>query len=115
MTPALQIWKILIFHLATNPAIFDWSSLEGTFNLGTLYLSSPCSHLGDNYLSGTFDGNTAFLHGGLSQCAYDGYYYDCNFTAKVIPVSVSIRRMPAEKLWPGETTYMESMHCAGAQ
>jgi len=67
---------------------FDWSSLEGTFDNGSLYLSSPCI-MGDNYLSGTFDGDTAFLEGGVSTCAYDGIGYGCTINARVISPPVS--------------------------
>jgi hypothetical protein len=65
----------------------DWNALKGTFNFSNLYLSSP-NPINDcnNYLSGTFDGNTALLNGGLSDGVIDGFGYDCNFTAVVIPV-----------------------------
>ena len=69
------------------PRAFDWSSLEGTFNLGALFLSSPCSiHPNiDNSLSGTFNGDTAFMQGTIYDNMYDGYQYDCTVNAVVIP------------------------------
>jgi hypothetical protein len=72
------------FSNPSYPLAFDWSSLEGTFNLGTLYLSSPGIGL-DNYLSGSFDGDTAFLQGTVRDNLYDGYQYDCTINAVVIP------------------------------
>jgi hypothetical protein len=74
----------------SKPCTLNWSALKGTFNLGNLYLSSP-NPLNDvnNYLSGTFNGSTAFLHGGLCDGFVDGFGYDCNFTAVVIPAIVS--------------------------
>jgi hypothetical protein len=64
---------------------FDWSSLNGTYNLGTLYLSSPTTIGPVNYLSGNFDGDAAFLQGTVYQDFYDGYVYDCTINAEVIP------------------------------
>ncbi len=74
-----------------KPSYLDWNALNGTFDSGNINLSSPCNLCStcDHYLSGTFDGSTAFLRAGMSQCAYDGFGYDCNFTAVVIPVSSS--------------------------
>jgi hypothetical protein len=65
-------------------------SLNGTFNGNAVYLSSP-NHLNssDNYLSGTFDGDTVSLHGGISDGMVDGYGYGCDFNAIVISQSAS--------------------------
>lgn len=71
--------------ISLHPWGFDWSSLNGTFNLGALYLSSPSLPGLYNYLSGSFDGETAFLQGTVHDTAYDGYQYDCTINAVVIP------------------------------
>lgn len=64
---------------------FDWSLLEGTYNLGNLSLSSDNLLFPDNNLSGTFDGETAFLQGIVYQDYYDGFIFDCTINAVVIP------------------------------
>jgi hypothetical protein len=73
------------FSNPSYPLAFDWSSLNGTFNLGTLSLSSHNLNGTDNYLSGNFDGDTAFLQGTVYDDLYDGYQYDCTINAVVIP------------------------------
>ncbi|MFA5252024.1 MAG: PEP-CTERM sorting domain-containing protein [Phycisphaerae bacterium] len=80
------------YYPGAYPLAFDWSSLEGTFNLGDLYLSSPPSLPGydDNYLSGHFNGSTARLQGTVYETAYDGYRFDCTFGAVVIPEPATI-------------------------
>ncbi len=72
------------------PLAFDWGSLEGTFNLGTLYLSSSNPVSGhDNYLLGNFDGDTAFLEGVVRDNLHDGYQYNCTINARVISAFTS--------------------------
>jgi hypothetical protein len=71
--------------ISLHPWGFDWSSLNGTYNLGTLYLSSPTTIGPVNYLSGNFNGDTAFLQGTIYDDYYDGYQYDCTINAVVIP------------------------------
>ncbi len=69
------------------PIGFDWSSLVGTIHGTSISVSSdwPLSSPGNqlNNLSGTFDGNTAVLSGFVHDIAYDGYTYECSFTAVV--------------------------------
>lgn len=64
---------------------FDWNSLEGTFNLGNLSLSSPAFLGLTNELSGTFNGQTALLQGIVFDGAWDGYSYDCVIEAVIFP------------------------------
>jgi len=68
---------------------FDWSSLVGSIYGTDIYLSSPNPIGIPNYLSGTFDGTTAYLTGTISQPAYDGLQYDCDITA-VVPEPATI-------------------------
>jgi hypothetical protein len=68
------------------PGAFDWDSLEGTYNLGNIYLSSPSlPGVPDNYLSGTFNGSAVVLQGIVRDTAYDGYQFDCTINAMVVP------------------------------
>lgn len=72
--------------ISLHPWGFDWSSLEGTYGLSTLYLSSPgFIPTIDNYLSGSFDGSTAYLQGTVYDNYVDGYQYDCTINAVVVP------------------------------
>ncbi len=70
-----------------RPAGFDWSSLVGTIHGTSISVSSewPLGSPGNqlNNLSGTFDGNTAVLSGFVHDIAFDGYEYECSFTAAV--------------------------------
>lgn len=72
------------------PFGFDWSSLAGTYNLGTLSLSSPSFPGLYNSLLGNFDGDTASLQGTVYDSGYDGYQYDCTINAVVTPEPVTI-------------------------
>ena len=66
---------------------FDWSSLEGTISGTAISLSSPnpIAPSFPNQLEGTFDGSVANLEGRVADGFYDGYQYDCNISAYVVP------------------------------
>lgn len=87
-------------HLST----FDWNSLEGTFNLGNLSLSSPAFMGLTNELSGTFNGQTALLQGIVYDGTMDGYSYDCLIEAVIFPEPTTLSLLALGAMAAGRKT-----------